>query len=110
MNYLLSLLDSIIEKNKNITYLSGFVMLIFLCIQMYDIKKQIILHSNFIAEVRRANVIKQAESIRKNVKYLAEIELRLAMQYCDEVEHKGSLNKNCEIIYEYVNNPNHNNL
>jgi hypothetical protein len=110
MTYLLNLLDIIIEKNKNITYLSGLIMLIFLCIQMYDIKKQIVLHSDFIAEVRRANVIKQAESIRKNIKYLSDVELRLAIQYCDEVDQKGSLNKNCEIIYEYLNNPKQDNL
>lgn len=110
LTLVLNIIDKVLEKNKNVAYFTSIVLLVFVCIQIHDIKQQVVSHSSFIAELRKANVIKQAESIKHNVEFLANIELRLALEYCDEKEISASISKSCDIIYEYLSSPQKNKL
>ena len=104
MNFILLLLDRLVETHKNITYLFGFCMLSYLCMETYNIKKELIQQSLFMEQVKEVNIVKQADSIKKRSKYIATAELVLAAKYCEELDKKRPFKKPCDVIYTYLNN------
>ncbi len=104
MNFILMLIDKIVETHKNVTYLFGFCMLGYLCMETYNIKKELLQQSLFMEQAKEVNIIKQADSIKKHSKYLTIAELVLASKYCEELEMKRPFKNPCDTIYTYLHN------
>ena len=104
MNFILMIVDRIVETHKNISYIFGFCMLSYLCLETYNIKKELVHQSLFMEQFKEVHIVKQADNIKKHSKYIATAELVLASKYCEELDKKRSFKKPCDAIYTYLNN------
>lgn len=102
MDFLLKIVDSLAEKHRNVGYILGFWMLVFLSVQMYHISKQIESYSVFVEQLKQVTILKQADNIKKRSKYIVAEEVSLAASYCEDVYNKRVYNKACNIIYSYT--------